>query len=64
MPIYYFDLRANGLTRDDEGYDLPDLAAVQWDAVLSLVDQSGDTSTMSLKIRNDLEIHVRDDAGR
>jgi hypothetical protein len=64
MALYYFDFRdANGFTRDDDGYDLPDLAAVQWEAVLSLVDQSRDTSTMSLRFLNDLEIHVRDDAG-
>jgi hypothetical protein len=37
MPLCYFDFRdANGLTRDDEGYDSPDLAAMQWEAVLSL----------------------------
>jgi hypothetical protein len=31
---------ANGFTRDEEGYDLPDLAAVQWEPVPTLVDQA------------------------
>lgn len=62
MPLYYFDFRdANGFTRDEEGYDLPDLAAVQWEAVLSLVDQSRSAPTRE-RI-SDLEIYVRDDAG-
>jgi hypothetical protein len=31
MPLYYFDFRdAHGFIRDDDGYDLPDRAAVQW----------------------------------
>ena len=64
MTLYYFDFRdANGLTRDDEGYDLPDLAAAQWEAVLSLVEQSRKTSTTFPEFLNDLEIDVRDDTG-
>jgi hypothetical protein len=64
MRRYYFDLRdAKGLVVDDEGYELPDLTAVQWEAVLSLVDRSRDTSDGSVELRTDLEIEVRDDAG-
>lgn len=64
MRRYYFDLRdAKGLIVDDEGYEFPDLAAVQWEAVLSLVDRSRDTSNGSVELRTDLEIEVRDDAG-
>ena len=64
MPLYYFDFRdANGFTRDDQGYDLPDLEAVQWEAVLSLVDQSRSASTKPSERLSDLEIYVRDAAG-
>jgi hypothetical protein len=64
MRRYYFDLRdAAGLIVDDDGYELPDLAAVQWEAVLSLVDRSRDTSDGIVQLRTDLEIEVRDDAG-
>ncbi len=45
MTRYYFDIRdAEGVTIDVEGYELPDLAAVQWEAALSLIDQSRGTS--------------------
>jgi hypothetical protein len=61
---YYFDFRdASGFTRDAEGFDLPDLAAVQWEAVLSLVDQSRGASARSFELLTDLEINIRDDAG-
>lgn len=64
MRRYYFDLRdARGLIVDDEGYELSDLAAVQWEAVLSLVDRSRDTANGSVELQTDLEIEVRDDAG-
>lgn len=64
MRRYYFDLRdAKGLIVDDEGYELSDLAAVQWEAVLSLVDRSRDTSNGSVELQTDMEIEVRDDAG-
>lgn len=64
MRRYYFDLRdGKGLTIDDEGYELPDLPAVQWEAVLSLVDQSRDTSKGFIELMTDLAIEVRDDAG-
>ena len=64
MRRYYFDLRdATGLIVDDEGYELPDLVAVQWETALSLVDRSRDTSNGSVELRTDLEIEVRDDAG-
>jgi hypothetical protein len=64
MRRYYFDLRdAKGLIVDDEGYELPDLPSVQWEAVLSLVDRSRMTSNGSVELRTDLGIEVRDDAG-
>jgi hypothetical protein len=64
MTRYYFDLRdANGLSVDDEGYEFPDLASVQWEAVLSLVDRSRNFSKGSAEWLTDLAIEVRDDAG-
>lgn len=64
MKRYYFDVRnANGLTMDGEGYDFPDLAAVQWEAVLSLIDHSRDTCKEAIELPTDLAINVRDDAG-
>jgi hypothetical protein len=39
MTRYYFDLRdRDGFILDDEGFDLPDIEAVQREAVLSLAD--------------------------
>ena len=52
------------MTVDDEGFELPDLAAVQWEAVLSLVDQSRRTAKGSIEWLTDLVIDVRDDAGQ
>jgi hypothetical protein len=64
MRRYYFDYRdAKGVTLDEEGFDLPDLAAVQWEAVLSLVDKSRNTRTASFELLTDLAIEVRDEAG-
>lgn len=64
MKRYYFDARdAQGHTTDEEGFELPDLAAVQWEAVLSLVDQSRGAAKQSAGLLNDLAIDVRDDAG-
>jgi hypothetical protein len=64
MARYYFDYRDDkGFSVDDEGFELPDLAAVQWEAVLSLVDQSRRTAKGSMEGLTDLVIDVRDDAG-
>jgi hypothetical protein len=64
MTRYYFDIRdAEGVAIDVEGYELPDLAAVQWEAALSLIDQSRGTSKEPTDLLTDLAIDVRDDAG-
>src|SRR6185312_13568995 len=59
MTRYHFDLWiSDSLTVDNEGHEYPDRAAVQWGAVLALVDLSRD-----IPWPTDLAIDVRDDAG-
>jgi hypothetical protein len=64
MTHYYFDLRdKDGFTIDDEGFELPDLEAVQREAVLSLADHSRDAAEKAIGCLTELAIAVRDDAG-
>ena len=42
MPHYYFDVRhGDHLTVDEEGFKLPNIAGVQYEATRSLVDGPG-----------------------
>jgi hypothetical protein len=64
MTRYYFDLRdRDGFIIDDEGFDLPDIEAVQREAVLSLADHGRSASEEAIGSLADLAIEVRDDAG-
>ena len=64
MTRYYFDLRdRDGFIIDDEGFELPDIEAVQREAVLSLADQGRGAAEKAIGSLTDLAIEVRDDAG-
>lgn len=64
MTRYYFDLRdEDGCLADDEGFELPNLEAVQREAVLSLADQARDVAEKAIGSFADLTIEVRDDVG-
>lgn len=64
MTRYYFGLRdKDGFIIDDEGFDLPDIVAVQREAVLSLADHGRGASEEAIGSLADLAIEVRDDAG-
>jgi hypothetical protein len=62
MPRYYFDLHDNGVvTADEEGEELPDIAAVEREAAGLAADLTGDLlKNGSLRF----SIEVRDGAGR
>jgi hypothetical protein len=60
MNRYYSDLKdAESLSVDHDGREYSDLAAVQWAALLALVDVSRDAGRLS----DHLAIQVRDDTG-
>ena len=64
MARYYFDLRdGDELAVDDEGFELPDLEAVQREAVRSLGDLTRDAAGESICDLADMAIEVRDDDG-
>jgi hypothetical protein len=67
MPLYYFDVR-NGdrLAIDQEGYMLPNIARVQYEAKRSLVDMGRDavrSPTYDVSKIERLAIEVRNEAG-
>lgn len=65
MTRYYFDLRdRDGFIIDDEGFELPDIEAVQKEAVLSLADHGRDAAAKTIGSLTDLAIEVRDDDGQ
>lgn len=64
MPVYYFDIRANGhLIIDDEGLALPDLESAEFEASKSLGDIARDLlremspdeaqQTVAIEVRTD-----------
>jgi hypothetical protein len=62
---YYFDMRdSDGLVIDEEGVELPTLAAAQEEAARSLADMARDADIASQK-QNALEmaVEVRDNVG-
>lgn len=64
MGRYYFDLRdSKGLAVDEEGLELQDLAAVQEEAALSLVDAARDGLRRSDGELDEVSIEVRTEAG-
>jgi hypothetical protein len=64
MARYYFDLRdGDELAVDDEGFELPDLEAVQREAVLSLCDGTRDAVEKATRVLTNMAIEVRDDVG-
>jgi len=64
MDRYYFDVRdSDENIRDEEGYELPSLEAVQREAVLSLADGSRDVAERAIGSLTELAIDVRDESG-
>lgn len=64
MDRYYFDVRdGDEIIRDEEGYELPSLEAVQREAVLSLADGSRDAAERAIGSLTELAIDVRDASG-
>jgi hypothetical protein len=60
---YYFDLRdASGVVADEEGMDLPTLAAVQKEATLSLAGLARDAAFVD-KTNYAIAVAVRDEKG-
>jgi hypothetical protein len=58
VPRYFFDARSeNGLSRDEEGLDLPDLEAARAEALKAAEqlwgDLSADTSQMAIEITDE-----------
>ena len=65
MPHYYFDVRhGDHLTVDEEGFKLPNIASVQYEATRSLVEMGRDavrssgyyaskTERMAIEVRNE-----------
>ena len=65
MPHYYFDVRhGDHLTVDEDGFKLPDIAGVQYEATRSLVEMgrdavrsavygAGKTERMAIEVRNE-----------
>lgn len=63
MPRYYFHIRdARGISRDDEGTDLPDLEAARQEAKASARDLIAD-AMKSRKEVADLMLDIVDEAG-
>ena len=61
---YYFDMReGERLALDDEGLELPSLAAAEQEAALSLADMAKDTVRGERNVGQRLAIEVRNDAG-
>jgi hypothetical protein len=62
---YYFDMReGESLALDDEGLELPSLAAAEQEAALSLADMAKDTVRGErCNVGQRLAIEVRNDAG-
>jgi hypothetical protein len=62
MPMYFFDTRdEDRFIEDDDGVDLPDLAAVKIEAARSLTELARDVIPGTL--RRELAVEVRDDLG-
>lgn len=62
MKRYYFDLRdGDALSRDEEGIELPDIKAVQEEAVRALADMARDRAEAGSDLARYLAIEVRDD---
>lgn len=63
MSRYYFDLRdQDGLVIDDEGVELPDVDAVEKEALQALIDAAREALVRPVKAR-ETAIEVRDDVG-
>jgi hypothetical protein len=63
MTKYFFDLRSgNILSRDEEGFDLPDLQEVHCEAVGALVDAVEEVVTIGQSEQR-FSIEVRDELG-
>lgn len=64
MTRYFFDLHDNeGIAIDDEGLELPDLAAVRREAVLSLIEHVRDHDKGASGSPNGSAVEARDDGG-
>ena len=62
MPRYYFDIRDNaGLTRDEEGTELPDVKSAEREAALSLAGMARDA--VARMRRQHMAIEVRSAEG-
>ena len=61
MRRYYFDLRdGDAVSRDEEGIELPDIEAVQEEAVRALASMAMDRAEAGSGLARDLAIEVRD----
>jgi hypothetical protein len=62
MKRYYFDVKdGDALSRDEGGMELPDIEAVQEEAVRALADMARDRAEAGRGLARDLAIEVRDD---
>ena len=61
---YYFDLRdADGVTRDEEGVELPDIEAALEEAALALADMARGVALDDIGSGHQMAIEVRDERG-
>ena len=61
---YYFDLRdADGVIRDEEGVELPDIEAALEEAALALADMARNVALDDMGSAHQMAIEVRDERG-